>query len=1178
MKRLIPCLAALGFAATLTAATLDTSAYAKSLVITVPATAVAADVELADVPLLVRLSAGTGGTFDYADVKQANGGDLAFADADGNSLAYDVDTWNADGESLVWVRVPTFRRGTRIVMWYGAESATDNTPSAVWSGRYAGVWHCADASGNLTDATGHDLAAVPTVADAGSAGYLDKMVAEEDGAVGLCRAAQDSSSYFSGMKSTHLVADAEALHVGSQFVFSGWYKANQVIAYTRLVSAKADYNQSTGWEVQFNDNPRRVSLRGAGEVDLPVSVPSCVGRWTHFTFAFDGATARCYTNGFLAASGTVRTVADSANGLAFGGNTTAKEAGLYGWFDELRYRSGAVSAAEIEAEYRMVAEADYLTYGDGTVDASQFAKAVMFTLNASYADDAVTDAPVLVRLSTAIDGFSYSNFQDAAGGDLCVTDVNGAILPHEIDTWNPSGESLIWVKMPSAAKGTRLVLYYGSATYRAANSAATWSDYVGVWHFGEESGTAYDATGHGLDGTPTGNYAEGHNRGIDGGVIGRARKNGGNGEYANKSYISVPDYDTFGLTDTFTASGFFRVSGKGGWYRLFSRKSNAAPDGGWGQELNYNDLTMLYVYGSAANQSMTIPSLDKTWVHLTFVYEGERCTVYANGEKVGETTGTFPRATANGLPLSFGCTSDGADWPLCGDYDEIRLTGRIPTAEQVKFEYAAMTATDVFTAGRVIATADGMPSVSVEKVRDAVESRRVGGIFRIALDKAVAWPVRVAYAISGTAQSGVDYSNAATESVLIPAGKTSVDVEIAIKYNPKATADRTVELTLVAGEGYSIGTASSAALTIADLAAPTKHCFRKMLDLTVPAEFLGEETLAGFPVLVRLSSAISGFDYADFKSTDGSDILFTDAKGVQAYAHEVDEWNVGGESLVWVFLPELKAGTTLRMYYGSEMDLGGADAGAVWPGYAGVWHFNERTWKLPARDATGHGLDAVVKAQFYPSYNTDFPEGAVGHARYNMPVTYDAGGRNWYSVPAYDDLEVGPTFVVSGWFRANDKMLGYPRILSRKSSYDGKTGWEAELANSFTSLNVRGASAGSLSVELPSLENNWVHMAFAFVEGTDKSYRVKAYVNGTLAAESGSMISPPQDNGLPLSFGNNAVGNEASFNGAFDEIRLRSGEASANWMRAEYETARDAVFVEVGAVQSAVGGFKLIIR
>lgn len=198
MKRLIPCLAALGFAATLTAATLDTSAYAKSLVITVPATAVAADVELADVPLLVRLSAGTGGTFDYADVKQANGGDLAFADADGNSLAYDVDTWNADGESLVWVRVPTFRRGTRIVMWYGAESATDNTPSAVWSGRYAGVWHCADASGNLTDATGHGLAAVPTVADANSAGYLDKMVAAEDGAVGLCRAAQDSSSYSQG--------------------------------------------------------------------------------------------------------------------------------------------------------------------------------------------------------------------------------------------------------------------------------------------------------------------------------------------------------------------------------------------------------------------------------------------------------------------------------------------------------------------------------------------------------------------------------------------------------------------------------------------------------------------------------------------------------------------------------------------------------------------------------------------------------------------------------------------------------------------------------------------------------------------------------------------------------------------------------------------------------------------
>ena len=59
-----------------------------------------------DVPVLVRLSAVFGG-FNYNDfASQSSGADLAFFDANGRRLAYEIDEWCANGESFVWVKLP----------------------------------------------------------------------------------------------------------------------------------------------------------------------------------------------------------------------------------------------------------------------------------------------------------------------------------------------------------------------------------------------------------------------------------------------------------------------------------------------------------------------------------------------------------------------------------------------------------------------------------------------------------------------------------------------------------------------------------------------------------------------------------------------------------------------------------------------------------------------------------------------------------------------------------------------------------------------------------------------------------------------------------------------------------------------------------------------------------------
>ena len=58
---------------------------------------------LANFPLMIKLAENSPVGFSYADCEQNA---LRFADADGNILPHEIDTWNPNGTSVVWVRVP----------------------------------------------------------------------------------------------------------------------------------------------------------------------------------------------------------------------------------------------------------------------------------------------------------------------------------------------------------------------------------------------------------------------------------------------------------------------------------------------------------------------------------------------------------------------------------------------------------------------------------------------------------------------------------------------------------------------------------------------------------------------------------------------------------------------------------------------------------------------------------------------------------------------------------------------------------------------------------------------------------------------------------------------------------------------------------------------------------------
>ena len=322
------------------------------------------------------------------------------------------------------------------------------------------------------------------------------------------------------------------------------------------------------------------------------------------------------------------------------------------------------------------------------------------------------------------------------------------------------------------------------------------------------------------------------------------------------------------------------------------------------------------------------------------------------------------------------------------------------------------------------------------------------------------------------------------------------------------------------------------------------------------AGYQGSETLTNVPVLVRLGPEAGGFSYSGmaYPST-GADLRFLDWEEKEVLPYEIDEWNPDGESLVWVRLPELKAGTKFRLLYGGTAMSStnrithrmGYRGDAVWGEYAGVWHMNEDSGT--AFDSTAHGLDALpdkdVGKQGDISQMVAYENGACGRARVCVPTE---GLVMRYVVPSYDALHLGCEFVAGGWYQAN-QVIGYPKLFYRDSSDWSDGGWGAELRNgSPTSVNIVGGDNSKIimGAAAPNLIGNWVNYIFAY-DGTTALF----YTNGVFAA-SGEIIAP-RDNGLPLQIG--------QLIGQCDEIRLRGGSLSADRIKADYDMIKNRKFL-----------------
>ena len=466
----------------------DWSGYDKSFDITFPG--YSGTETLTDFPVLIRISAARN-AFQYDKCKLANGEDLRFSDSEGNLLSSQVDSWNPNGESLVWVKVPSLNSLTTITAYYGCSAPAFVDSKDVWSNGYVGVWHMGDATLPMIDS-----------ANGGNSLTENQNGATLPGQPGLVGHAVefDQLSTHKGCLQTTDQRYKTSGRTDFTVEFWSYQDSCDPTNLPRSVYYMREVGSGTIWQAygikstSYGANGKTVVqvIRAIGKTENPSTGNSYPlrGEWTYQNFRvsdtdhfYQGlnrnpkiATGN-YTGGITN---------DTANTTLFiGSQNSGSSAAFPGMIDEVRISSVARSDDWLNATYDTVNNANFAIYR-----ISNDWKRYSHTFSVSFpgaTNGVLTAFPVLVKISeSSLRGFRYSDCLKENGSDLRFADEEGNLLDSEIETWNPSGESLIWVNVPSLSSSTAIKAYYGWESAPDVNSANVWTNgYVGVWHLGE---------------------------------------------------------------------------------------------------------------------------------------------------------------------------------------------------------------------------------------------------------------------------------------------------------------------------------------------------------------------------------------------------------------------------------------------------------------------------------------------------------------------------------------------------------------------------------------------------------------------------------------------------------------------------------------------------------------------
>ena len=296
-----------------------------------------------------------------------------------------------------------------------------------------------------------------------------------------------------------------------------------------------------------------------------------------------------------------------------------------------------------------------------------------------YAGPTVANFPAPMALRAGENGFTYDGFATSDGSDLRVKDADGNLLPYEIERWDPSGYSIVWVKLPSISPAAAVTLSWGDAS-AAASADGVWDDdFLHVFHFGDDVKKNSSSWNY----TTTQTAANRVN-----GVVGQGHTwKGDKGNSAHRiTATGLNIKEKTNGASTFTISCWV----KDGASSIESYICRLGKSSQLCLLYNYDRIAnphLVELYGPSnafrTNSKILLPDTD--WHHVAYTYDGANLIKYLDGAVYGtnKVTATVAAFAETSHDIYIG-GAGGNNNPMEGSVDELRLEKIVRSADWIK--------------------------------------------------------------------------------------------------------------------------------------------------------------------------------------------------------------------------------------------------------------------------------------------------------------------------------------------------------------------------------------------------------------------------------------------------------------------------------------------------------------